>query len=416
MMSSSGSSSAITRRSTPTVQIGTVQMGGNHPIVVQSMTNTPTADVDATVAQILELSRAGSELVRITVNDFDAMAAVPSIVARLADHGCHVPLVGDFHFNGHILLRKYPKSAASLSKFRINPGNVGKGASRDTQFSDMIRVANEFNTPVRIGVNFGSLDQDLFTEMMDANARLATPKSFKEVSYDAMVTSALRNAELADSLGLTKDRLVISTKMSDVQDMVRVTQRLAGVTDHVLHLGLTEAGAGIKGVASSAAALAVLLQQGIGDTIRISLTPEPGVSRDAEVRACRSVLQSMGFRYFMPSVTSCPGCGRTNSDKFVHLAKDVTVYIESRMPTWRTMYSGVEKLTVAVMGCVVNGPGESKHADIGISLPGSSEKPAIPVYQDGQLVKTLRGDDIKTQFIEMLEDYIHHRFSGKTTG
>jgi (E)-4-hydroxy-3-methylbut-2-enyl-diphosphate synthase len=401
----------IQRRATPSVQIGSVLMGAAHPIVVQSMTNTPTADVSATVAQILELAAAGSELVRITVNDFDAMAAVPEIVERLADSGCYVPLVGDFHFNGHILLTKYPKGAAALGKYRINPGNVGKGSGREDNFADMIRVANEFGKPVRIGVNWGSLDQDLFTDMMDTNARLSDPKSFKDVVYDAMVLSAVRNAELAQSLGLGKDRLVISTKMSEVQDMIQVYQMLARETDCVLHLGLTEAGGGIKGVASSSAALAVLLQQGIGDTIRISLTPEPGVSRDAEVKACRSVLQSMGFRYFMPSVTSCPGCGRTNSDKFVHLAKDVTEYIEKKMPEWRAQYVGVEKITVAVMGCVVNGPGESKYADIGISLPGSSEKPAIPVFQDGKLFKTLRGDDVKDQFILMLDRYIENRFS-----
>ncbi|NDD67573.1 flavodoxin-dependent (E)-4-hydroxy-3-methylbut-2-enyl-diphosphate synthase, partial [bacterium] len=359
----------IQRRSTPGVRIGSVMMGAEYPIVVQSMTNTPTADVSATVAQVKQLADAGSELVRLTVNDFEAMAAVPDIVARLADMGCTVPLVGDFHFNGHILLTKYPDGAAALSKYRINPGNVGKGAGRDDNFADMIRVANDFNKPVRIGVNWGSLDQDLFTTMMDENARLSEPKSFKDVVYDAMVFSAVRNAELAQHLGMSKDRVVISTKMSEVQDMIQVYERLAKETDCVLHLGLTEAGGGIKGVASSAAALAVLLQQGIGDTIRISLTPEPGVSRDAEVKACKAVLQSMGFRYFMPSVTSCPGCGRTNSNKFVHLAKDVTEYIEQRMPDWRSKYVGVEKLTVAVMGCVVNGPGESKYADIGISLP-----------------------------------------------
>lgn len=401
----------IQRRVTPSVQIGSVLMGAAHPIVIQSMTNTPTADVSATVAQILELAAAGSELVRITVNDFDAMAAVPEIVERLADSGCSIPLVGDFHFNGHILLTRYPKAAAALGKYRINPGNVGKGSGREDNFADMIRVANEFGKPVRIGVNWGSLDQDLFTDLMDANARLSDPKSFKDVVYDAMVLSAVRNAELAQSLGLGKDRLVMSTKMSEVQDMIQVYQMLAAKTDCVLHLGLTEAGGGIKGVASSSAALAVLLQQGIGDTIRISLTPEPGVSRDVEVKACRSLLQSMGFRYFMPSVTSCPGCGRTNSDKFVHLAKDVTEYIEKKMPEWRARYVGVEKVTVAVMGCVVNGPGESKYADIGISLPGSSEKPAIPVFQDGKLFKTLRGDDVKDQFITMLDRYIENRFS-----
>lgn len=401
----------ITRRVTPTVKIGSVLMGAAHPIVVQSMTNTPTADIKMTVQQIVELSAAGSELVRLTVNDFDAMAAIPEIVQRLADQGVTVPLIGDFHYNGHILLTKYPKAAAALAKYRINPGNVGKGAGRDDNFSDMIRVANTFNKPVRIGVNWGSLDQELFTDLMDENAKRSEPKSFKEVVYDAMVISAVRNVELAHRLGMSRDRIVVSTKMSEVQDMIQVYQRLAKESDCVLHLGLTEAGGGIKGVASSAAALAVLLQQGIGDTIRISLTPEPGVSRDAEVKACKSVLQSMGFRYFMPSVTSCPGCGRTNSDKFVYLAKDVTDYIEMKMPEWRQKYVGVEKLTVAVMGCVVNGPGESKYADIGISLPGSSEKPSIPVFQDGKLFKTLRGDDIREQFIEILDHYIAVRFT-----
>ncbi len=400
----------IPRRNTPTVQIGSVLMGCDHPIVVQSMTNTPTADVLATVAQIEALANAGSELVRITVNDFDAMQAVPEIRRRLTDKGIDIPIVGDFHYNGHILLTKYPAGAAALAKYRINPGNVGKGVSREDNFSDMIRVANTFNKPVRIGVNWGSLDQDLFTEMMDCNARLTSPKSFKEVVYDAMVTSAIQSAEWAQDLGLAKDRMVISTKMSEVQDMIQVYQRLAAASDYVLHLGLTEAGGGIKGVASSAAALSVLLQQGIGDTLRVSLTPEPGVSRDAEVKACKSILQSMGFRYFMPSVTSCPGCGRTNSDKFVHLAKNVTTYIETRMPDWRQHYPGVETLTVAVMGCVVNGPGESKYADIGISLPGSSEKPSIPVFQDGKLFKTLRGDDVEAQFKDILDAYIHQRF------
>jgi (E)-4-hydroxy-3-methylbut-2-enyl-diphosphate synthase len=386
-------------------------MGSEHPIVVQSMTNTPTADVAATVSQIIELVDAGSELVRITVNDFDAMNAVPEIVTRLKDRGYTVPVVGDFHYNGHVLLAKYPQGAAALAKYRINPGNVGKGSSRDDNFADMIRIANEFDKPVRIGVNWGSLDQDLFTELMTQNASLSEPKPFKEVVYEAMVVSAIRSAELAQTLGMPKSRFVISTKMSEVQDMIQVYQRLAAQTDYVLHLGLTEAGGGLKGIASSAAALSVLLQQGIGDTLRISLTPEPDVSRDAEVRACRAVLQSMGFRYFMPSVTSCPGCGRTNSNKFVHLAKDVTQYIEQKMPEWRSKYTGVERITVAVMGCVVNGPGESKYADIGISLPGSSEKPAIPVFQDGQLFKTLRGDDVKEQFIELLDRYIENRFS-----
>lgn len=388
-------------------------MGADHPVVIQSMTNTPTADIDATVSQILELSRAGSELVRLTVNDMDAMAAIPEIVKQLRSQNCNVPLVGDFHYNGHILLKKYPEAARALDKYRINPGNVGKGDKRDENFSTMIRCAIEYDKPVRIGVNWGSLDQDLFTEMMDENAKQAQPKDFKEVVYDAMVKSALTSARLAESLGLKKDKIVLSVKMSELQDMVAVYQMLAEECDYVLHLGLTEAGGSLKGIASSSAALAILLQQGIGDTIRISLTPEPGVSRDLEVKNCKYLLQSMGLRYFMPLVTSCPGCGRTNSDKFVHLAKDVTGYIEEKMPEWKRHYPGVERLSIAVMGCVVNGPGESKYADIGISLPGSSEKPSIPIFQDGKLKTLLDGSSttIKEDFIQMLEEYIHVRFS-----
>ena len=405
---------SIIRRKTPTVMIGDVPMGSSHPIVVQSMTNTPTADVHATVRQIKELADAGSELVRITVNDFEAMAAVEEIVTRLSGDGYSTPIIGDFHYNGHILLTKYPKSAAALAKYRINPGNVGKGKGRDDNFSDMIAVAKEFGKPVRIGVNWGSLDQELFTDLMNQNAKLSEPKSSKEVMYEAMVTSAVRSAELAEALGQPKDRIVVSTKMSDVQDLIQVYQRFARATDYVIHLGLTEAGGSVKGIAASSAGLSVLLQQGIGDTIRMSLTPEPGVSRDLEVKACKALLQSMGFRYFMPSVTSCPGCGRTNSDKFVHLAKDVTTYIESKMPQWKQAYPGVETLTVAVMGCVVNGPGESKHADIGISLPGSSEKPSIPVFKDGELYKTLKGDDIRDQFIDILDRYVENRYGSKS--
>lgn len=398
------------RRKTLDVTIGNVKMGSSHPVVVQSMTNTPTADVKATVSQIQELARAGSELVRLTVNDFDAAQAVPEIVKQLLDKGIDVPLIGDFHYNGHILLTKYPETAKALSKYRINPGNVGKGEKHDENFATFIKVANENNKPVRIGVNWGSLDQELFTEMMDLNAALPTPKTFKEVVIDAMIHSAKTSAEAAMNLGLTKDRMVVSVKMSEVQDMIAVYQRLASETDFVLHLGLTEAGGGVKGIAASSAALAILLQQGIGDTIRISLTPEPGVSRALEVQNCKYLLQSLGLRYFMPMVTSCPGCGRTNSDKFVHLAKDVTQHIETMMPEWKMHYPGVEKLSIAVMGCVVNGPGESKYADIGISLPGSSEEPSIPVYQDGKLFKVLKGDNLKSQFIDILETYIKSRF------
>jgi (E)-4-hydroxy-3-methylbut-2-enyl-diphosphate synthase len=400
----------ITRRQTPSVKIGPVSMGSAHPVVVQSMTNTPTADINATVAQTLELAKAGSELVRWTVNDFEAMAAVPEVIRRLAAKGCHVPIVGDFHYNGHILLEKYPEAAAALSKYRINPGNVGKGKGRDDNFARMIRQAIAHQKPVRIGVNWGSLDQELFTDLMNKNAKRKDPKSFKEVIYKAMIISAIRNAELAENLGLSKDKIVVSVKMSELQDMVAVYQKLAKKCDYVLHLGLTEAGGSVKGIAASSAALGVLLQQGIGDTIRMSLTPEPGVSRDQEVRGCTSLLQAMGLRYFMPAITSCPGCGRTNSDKFVYLAKDVTDYIEKRMPDWKQKYPGVETLKVAVMGCVVNGPGESKYADIGISLPGSSEAPGIPIYVDGKLSQTLRGDDVTATFIDLLEAYVVKRY------
>ncbi len=401
----------IKRRHTPSVQIGSLTMGGSHPVVIQSMTNTPTADIPNTVAQIKELVDAGSELVRITVNDFEAMEAVPKIVHQLTDQGYTVPIIGDFHYNGHILLTKYPESAQALAKYRINPGNVGKKKSRDENFALMIAAAKRHNRPVRIGVNWGSLDQDLFTELMTKNARRKEPQSFKEVVYQAMISSALDSAAYAESLGLDKSKIVLSVKMSELQDMVTVYERLAKKCEYVLHLGLTEAGSQTKGIAASSAALAILMQKGIGDTIRISLTPEPGASRDLEVRACRALLQSMGLRYFMPSVTSCPGCGRTNSDKFIHLAKDITTYIEQQMPLWKSNYPGVETLSVAVMGCVVNGPGESKYADIGISLPGSSEKPAIPVYQDGQLYKNLKGDDVKEQFIHLLNTYIHNRYT-----
>jgi (E)-4-hydroxy-3-methylbut-2-enyl-diphosphate synthase len=402
----------IKRRLSPTVMIGSVPMGSKHAIVVQSMTNTPTANIDATVSQIKELSDAGSELVRITVNDMEAMEAVPSIVSQLRADNYTVPIIGDFHYNGHILLKNCPEGAKALDKYRINPGNVGKGEKRDDNFSTMIQCAMDYDKPVRIGVNWGSLDQELFTQMMDENAGLDKPKDFKEVVVDAMVESALSSAKFSESLGLAKEKIVLSVKMSELQDMVAVYQALAPRCDYVLHLGLTEAGGGIKGISASSAALAILMQQGIGDTIRISLTPEPGKSRALEVQNCKFLLQSMGLRYFMPLVTSCPGCGRTNSDKFMHLAKDVTEYIEEKMPEWKRHYPGVERLSIAVMGCVVNGPGESKYADIGISLPGSSEKPSIPIYQDGKLTTMLDGSSktIKKDFISMLEAYIQKRF------
>ena len=401
----------IKRRKTNTVTIGSVKMGQSHPIVVQSMTNTLTADVDATVAQIKLLEDAGSELVRITVNDQEAMEAVPKIIKRLRNDGYKAPIVGDFHYNGHLLLTNNPEGAKALDKYRINPGNVGKGNKKDDNFKQMIDAAIKYNKPVRIGVNAGSLDQELFTEMMNENAELSDPNSFKEVLIDAMVISALSNAKKAEEIGLSRDKIILSVKMSDVQDMIAVYEKLAKQSEYVLHLGLTEAGGSTKGITSSSAALAVLLQKGIGDTIRISLTPEPGVTRDLEVKTCKYLLQSMGFRYFLPLVTSCPGCGRTNSEGFIHLAQDVTAYIESSMPTWKALYPGVEKLSVAVMGCVVNGPGESKYADIGISLPGNAEKPNIPVYQDGKLFKILKGDGIKEQFITILNDYIETRFN-----
>lgn len=400
----------IERRETVSVNIGGVLMGSGHPIVVQSMTNTPTADVEATVTQIKELADAGSELVRITVNDMEAMEAVPEIIKRLRSEGYETPIIGDFHYNGHILLTQCPAGAKALAKYRINPGNVGKGDKHDSNFSDMIQVAIDNDKPVRIGVNWGSLDQELFTEMMEENATLAKPRDFKDVVVDAMVTSAISSADLALKLGLPKDKIVVSVKMSEIQDMLRVYQTLAEKSDYVLHLGLTEAGAGVKGIASSAGALAILLQQGIGDTIRVSLTPEPGVARSREVEVCKDLLQSMDFRFFKPSVTSCPGCGRTDSDYFIYLAQDVNQLIAEKIAEWRVVYPGVEKLKVAVMGCVVNGPGESKYADIGISLPGIREIPTAPVYLDGKQFTTLKGDEITSEFIEILETYIQTRF------
>ncbi|MBT6121366.1 flavodoxin-dependent (E)-4-hydroxy-3-methylbut-2-enyl-diphosphate synthase [bacterium] len=404
----------IIRRKTKTVTIGNIKMGSDHPITIQSMTNTMTADVKESVKQIKTLADAGSELVRITVNDFEAASAVPEIIHQLNDLGCNVPIIGDFHYNGHILLTKYKKAAQALGKYRINPGNVGKGKNKDDNFATMIKVAMDNDKPIRIGVNWGSLDQDLFTELMDINGKMKTPKSFKDVIYDAMVKSALTSAEYAESLGLKKDKIVLSVKMSDMQDMVAVYLQLASKCDYVLHLGLTEAGSATKGMTASSAALAVLMQQGIGDTIRMSLTPEPNIGRELEVITCKHLLQGMGLRYFMPSVTSCPGCGRTNSDKFIYLTEDVTKYIEQNMPGWKAKYPGVEMLTVAVMGCVVNGPGESKHANIGISLPGNNENPGIPVYKDGSFYKTLRGDDIKEQFLDILSVYIEDKYSEKT--
>lgn len=401
----------MNRRVTPTVWVGGIAIGGQYPVRIQSMTNTPTADVTATVTQICELADAGSELVRITVNDFDAMQAVPEIVHRLRDGGFTVPIVGDFHYNGHILLQKYPDAAQLLDKYRINPGNVGKRDKHDQNFSTIIKIANTWNKPCRIGVNWGSLDPELVAELMDANAASADPKPVRLVQIDAMVRSAVDSANRAIELGLSPDRLIISVKMSEVQDMVAVYSRLAAECPYALHLGLTEAGGRVKGLVTSSAALAILLQQGIGDTIRMSLTPEPGVSRALEVIGCRELLQGLGLRHFRPSITSCPGCGRTKSDFFIHLASEINDYIDQKMPEWKVTYPGVEMLKIAVMGCVVNGPGESQNADIGISLPGASEQPAAPVYIDGKLAATLRGERIREQFISMLNDYLHHRFS-----
>ena len=397
------------RRTTPTVLVGPVPVGSGHPVVVQSMTNTDTADVAATIAQVIALAEAGSELVRVTVNNEAAAAAVPAIAAGLVGRGIGVPLVGDFHYNGHLLLTRYPECARALAKYRINPGNVG-GKRRDEHFRAIIAVALANGKPVRIGVNWGSLDQDLLTELMDANARRADPLPAREVTLEAMVESALRSAELAEAAGLGHDRIILSAKVSGVQDLVDVYRRLAARCDYPLHLGLTEAGMGMKGSVASAAGLAILLQEGIGDTIRVSLTPAPGGDRTEEVRVAQQILQSLGHRSFTPQVTSCPGCGRTTSTLFQQMAEDIQGYLRSRMAEWRVTRPGVEALRVAVMGCVVNGPGESKHADLGISLPGTAEDPRAPVYMDGSLLTTLRGEAIVSEFLVILDDYVARRY------
>ena len=402
--------SQLPRRPTVPVRVGPVTIGGEAPVVVQSMTNTDTADVTATARQVADLARAGSELVRITVNTESAARAVAPIRARLDDEGCTVPLVGDFHFNGHSLLTDYPECAAALAKYRINPGNVGSGEKRDSQFATMIEIACRYDRPVRIGVNWGSLDQDLIARMMDANVRSATPAPVEQVMREAMVESAVTSAARAVELGLPRGHIVLSCKMSGVQDLITVYRMLAARTDHALHLGLTEAGMGSKGIVASTAALAVLLQEGIGDTIRVSLTPAPGEARTHEVQVAQEILQTMGMRSFAPMVTACPGCGRTTSDTFQHLAQSIQGYLREQMPVWRTRYPGVETMQVAVMGCVVNGPGESKHANIGISLPGSGEHPAAPVFMDGEKVATLRGDDIASQFKRMVDEYIERHY------
>ena len=397
------------RRPSNTVLVGGVPVGSDHPIVVQSMTNTDTADPDGTAIQVAQLAHAGSELVRITVNNDEAARAVPVIREKLDRLGVDVPLIGDFHYNGHLLLTKYPAMAAALAKYRINPGNVGT-KRRDEQFVQIIEVAIANAVPVRIGVNWGSLDQQLLTEMMDANALLPEPMDSREVMIEAMIESALRSARLAEETGLGHDRIIISAKVSGVQDLVEVYTRLGARCDYPLHLGLTEAGMGAKGIITSTAGLAILLQRGIGDTIRVSLTPEPGGDRTQEVQVAQQVLQSMGLRSFLPQVSACPGCGRTTSTFFQEMARDIQAYLVERMPAWRETHPGVEELRVAVMGCVVNGPGESKHADIGISLPGTFEEPVAPVFVDGKKAETLRGDDIVPRFLAILEDYVERRY------
>ncbi|MEQ9278870.1 MAG: flavodoxin-dependent (E)-4-hydroxy-3-methylbut-2-enyl-diphosphate synthase [Balneola sp.] len=396
---------SIKRRKSIQVMVGDVPVGGGAPIVVQSMTNTDTADIDETVDQIDHLHKAGSEIVRITVNNDAAAKAVPHIKEKLMNRGVPVPIVGDFHYNGHVLLTKYPDMAESLGKFRINPGNTGT-KTRDENFTTIVEQAIKYNKPVRIGVNWGSLDQQLLAQKMDTNNDLAEPKSAKEVMLDTMVESAKRSSKLAEDVGLASDKIIISCKMSGVQDVVNVYTRIAEVIDYPLHVGLTEAGMGMKGMVASASALSVILQRGIGDTIRVSLTPQPGADRALEVQVAQQVLQSLGIRSFIPQVTSCPGCGRTKSTYFQELAEEIQDYIVESMPVWREVYPGVEEMDVAVMGCVVNGPGESRAANIGISLPGTFEEPKAPVYVDGEHFKTLKGDGIGKEFKSILNDYI----------
>ena len=397
---------SIERRSSVQVSVGPVRVGGGAPIVVQSMTNTDTADIAATTAQVQSLARAGSELVRITVNSAEAAAAVAPIRARLDALGVRVPLIGDFHFNGHKLLREYPECAAALAKYRINPGNVGRGSKRDPQFAEMIETAIRYDKPVRIGVNWGSLDPELLTRLMDDNSRLPAPRTAQEVMREAVVQSALTSAARAEELGLAHARIILSAKVSGVQDLIAIYCDLARRCDYPLHLGLTEAGMGSKGIVASTAGMAVLLQQGIGDTIRVSLTPEPNGDRSQEVIVAQEMLQTMGLRAFTPMVVACPGCGRTTSTYFQELAQSIQSHLRHRMPQWRREYAGVEAMTVAVMGCVVNGPGESKHANIGISLPGTGERPVAPVYEDGQKTVTLKGERIAEEFQDIVEQYV----------
>ena len=400
----------ITRRASTPVNVGGIWIGGGHPIVVQSMTNTDTADVGATVNQVEALALAGSELVRITVNTREAAKAVSDIVNRLRDRYIAVPIIGDFHYNGHILLSAYPACAKALDKYRINPGNVGMGRQHDDNFRSIIEIALEYQKPVRIGVNWGSLDQSLITRLMDENARRSKPRDSRDVIMEAIILSAVESAAMAKSYGMTDDRIILSAKVSGVQDLVDVYRELAARSTFALHLGLTEAGMGRRGIVSSTAALAILLQEGIGDTIRVSLTPSPGGDRTEEVRTCQDVLQSLGIRSFSPRVTACPGCGRTTSTVFQEMADNIQEYLNKQMPLWKMNYPGVENLKIAVMGCIVNGPGESKHADIGISLPGTGEDPKAPVYVDGRLMTTLKGTTIVRDFLTILDEYLETRF------
>lgn len=401
------------RHQTSSVNVGGVIVGGNAPVVVQSMTNTHTADVAATTHQIMQLANAGSELVRITVNDKDAAAAVVRIRESLDEKHCHVPLIGDFHFNGHKLLTDYPDCAQALAKYRINPGNVGKGKKRDTQFATMVELACKYDKAVRIGVNWGSMDQALLAELMDENANLANPDDAHNVMLETVIRSALDSAKQAEAIGLTKDKIILSCKMSVVQDLITVYRSLALRDNYALHLGLTEAGIGSKGIVASTAALSILMHDGIGDTIRISLTPEPGAPREKEVIVAQEILQTMGLRSFVPLVTACPGCGRTTSTYFQKLASQVQTFLRVQMPTWKEKYNGVEDMSVAVMGCVVNGPGESKHANIGISLPGTGERPVAPVYEDGEKTVTLKGDNIADEFEQLISTYVERSYQAK---
>jgi (E)-4-hydroxy-3-methylbut-2-enyl-diphosphate synthase len=403
-------SAVNTRRQSVGVRVATIKVGGGAPVAVQSMTNTDTADIEGTVKQVAELARAGSELVRVTVDKEEAAAAIPAIKEKLLSLNVTAPLVGDFHYNGHVLLEQYPDCAKALDKYRINPGNVGFGQKQDRNFAQMIEIANTHGKPVRIGVNWGSLDQAMLTRLMDENSKSENPLSSRAIMHEAIVQSALESATRAEELGMGRNKIILSAKCSEVQDLIAVYRMLGARSDYALHLGLTEAGMGSKGIVASTAALAVLLQEGIGDTIRISLTPEPGGDRTKEVIVAQEILQTMGLRAFAPMVIACPGCGRTTSTTFQELAQDIQGYVRNRMPEWKVQYPGFENLSLAVMGCIVNGPGESKHADIGISLPGTGELPTAPVYVDGKKVKTLRGENLSGQFQTIVEDYVKTRW------